>query len=345
MNPDLFPEKVPTAPTAVPLGSEVLPPEAPIAAADTAARALAVQIGYRLPGDSTNPDLICRDIAANSRRTVEACLEMGKGLIVLRSLCEHGDFTHRVEDIGIDRGVAQRFMHAARKFSNAATSRHLLPVVGSQSKLLELLVLDDDQVDELAETGQTGELKLDDVACMGVRELRQAVRKLRTDVAAKDGALKMKEQRISALEEEGARRSGGGNDDDDDGDGDDGDSLMLDAEREVRDSVMEVKKTLEFVHSSIAALRRAADAAGGDGVVVSCDEVVYHACRDVIAAARRLAADVGVPLIINPDVDDTTEDMSGTHMPVDPDEAINEFWIKQGVTYVEGAGSVDGGEA
>lgn len=43
-------------------------------------RAVALQMGYQLPGDGVDADLIQRDIAANMRRSVEACLEVGRGL-------------------------------------------------------------------------------------------------------------------------------------------------------------------------------------------------------------------------------------------------------------------------
>ena len=47
-------------------------------------RAVALQMGYQLPGDGVDADLIQRDIAANMRRSVEACLEVGRGLAVLK---------------------------------------------------------------------------------------------------------------------------------------------------------------------------------------------------------------------------------------------------------------------
>lgn len=141
-------------------------------------RAVALRVGYQLPADSTDPDLIQRDIAANMRRSVEACLEVGRGLRVLKEACGHGNFIARLEVLGIDHSVAKRFMQAATKFSNGATSR-LLTAAGSQSKLLEMLVLDDEQIEELELTGETGELSLDDVATMSVKELRAALRKER----------------------------------------------------------------------------------------------------------------------------------------------------------------------
>ncbi|WP_149356588.1 hypothetical protein [Comamonas testosteroni] len=44
-----------------------------------------------------------------------------------------------------------------------------------------MLVLDDEQIDELALTGETGELKLDEIATMSVKELRSALRQAKED--------------------------------------------------------------------------------------------------------------------------------------------------------------------
>ncbi|MFT4190870.1 MAG: hypothetical protein QM617_05005 [Comamonas sp.] len=143
-------------------------------------RAVALQVGYQLPADSADPDLIQRDIAANMRRSVEACLEVGRGLAVLKAVCGHGNFLARLEVLGIETRVAQRFMQSAIKFSNAA-STPLLNAIGNQTKLFEMLVLDDEQIDELALTGETGELHLDDIATMSVKELREALRQAKHD--------------------------------------------------------------------------------------------------------------------------------------------------------------------
>lgn len=165
-------------------------------------RAVAEQIGYLLPADCTDPDLIQRDIAANMRRSVEACLEVGRGLRVLKEACEHGQFIDRLDVLGLDRKVAARFIQSAAKFSNVATSRHLIDAIGSQSKLFEMLVLDDEQIEELALTGHTGELALDDVSTMSVKELRSALRDSREDVATKSRLLSDKTTKIDQLSEQ-----------------------------------------------------------------------------------------------------------------------------------------------
>lgn len=161
-------------------------------------RAVAQQMGYQLPADATDPDLIQRDIAANMRRSVEACLQVGMGLRVLKAACDHGSFMARLEVLGIEASIARRFMESATKFSNRATS-HVLTATGSQSKLFEMLVLDDEQIEELELTGQTGELSLDDVATMSVKELRAAVREARSEKAAVDKVLSDKNTAMDKL--------------------------------------------------------------------------------------------------------------------------------------------------
>lgn len=167
-------------------------------------RAVALQVGYQLPGDFIDPDLIQRDIAANMRRSVEACLEVGRGLSVLKAACEHGQFLARLDVLGIEARVAQRFMATARRFSKTA-STPLLSAAGNQTKLFELLILEDGQVEELELTGQTGELSLDDIASMSVKELRAALRKTREELEDVSGRSAEKTQQIEALHTEKQR--------------------------------------------------------------------------------------------------------------------------------------------
>lgn len=156
---------------------------------DALVRAAALAIGYQLPADATDPDLIQRDIAVNMRRSVEACLEVGRGLTVLKAACPHGQFLARLEVLGIDPAVAAKFVRSANKFSNVSSTTHLTKAIGNQTKLFEMLILDDGQIEELADTGQTGGLTIDDVERMSVKELRAAVRNLRGDMDAKDKVL------------------------------------------------------------------------------------------------------------------------------------------------------------
>ena len=151
-------------------------------------RAVALQMGYQLPGDGVDADLIQRDIAANMRRSVEACLEVGRGLAVLKEACEHGEFGKRLEVLGVEDRVARRFMLAASKFTNRALAP-VLRAAGNQSKLFELLVLEDDEVQELAAGGEVRGLAADDIAGMTRNELRAALKASRDQLAAKDRVL------------------------------------------------------------------------------------------------------------------------------------------------------------
>ncbi|MDR0996100.1 MAG: DUF3102 domain-containing protein [Zoogloeaceae bacterium] len=168
-------------------------------AAHDRALQMAEKIGYELPANLPDADLIQRDIAANMRRSVESVLDIGRGLLVLKSLCGHGEFLTRLEALNMDARLSQRFMQSALKFSNAA-STPLLNAAGSQTKLFELLVLDDEEIKELAETGQTGELALDDVATMSVKELRQALRDARADKEAAEQVSAENHKKLDAAE-------------------------------------------------------------------------------------------------------------------------------------------------
>lgn len=170
-------------------------------------RAVALQVGYLLPGDCIDPDLIQRDIAANMRRSVEACLEVGRGLTALKAACQHGSFMARLDVLGMDHTVAKRFMQAAVKFSNGALTHHLAKAIGNQTKLFEMLVLDDEQIDELALTGESGELKLDDIATMSVKELRSTLRQTKQD--HKYATEQQSKERERAEKAEKALKAGG----------------------------------------------------------------------------------------------------------------------------------------
>lgn len=164
----------------------------------SAARIVASQLGYQLPADCVDPDLIQRDIAANMRRSIEACLEVGKGLLVLKEACQHGAFMARLDVLGIDPSVARRFMQAASKFSKRAAP-HVLAAAGNQTKLFELLILDDEQIEELELTGETNGLTVDDISKMGFRELRKECRGLRDKVHALERLNDDKNKKIDDL--------------------------------------------------------------------------------------------------------------------------------------------------
>lgn len=113
----------------------------------------------------------------DSSRTIagSALFEMGGQLIRLKANVP-GRFHKHLQERGIEPRVAQRLMQSARKFSHSDATKALASRL-SQSKVLELLTLDDDKLEEIALDPDT----VDEFEEMSVTELRAAARKLKHD--------------------------------------------------------------------------------------------------------------------------------------------------------------------
>lgn len=159
---------------------------------------LATQLNYN--GDLTVGALE-DEIRFYQQRTVEACLELGKRLLLLKEMTPHGEFKQRIAILNIHERTAQRFMSASLKFSKS-DNLSLLKAVGNQSKLLELLVLDDDEVKALEEGGSIGDITLDEIETMTASELRKALRDAKADSDAKDNIIKKKDEKLNELDAE-----------------------------------------------------------------------------------------------------------------------------------------------
>lgn len=156
---------------------------------------LAAQLNY---AGSTEPAVLENGARDAIKRIGLGIFELGAYLLLLRESSPHGQFLPALERLGLGPDAAQRYMNVTRRFANAATSRHLESA--GMSKLVELLPLDDEQLTELGELGQTGELSLDDVATMSVKQLRAKVRELRQERDADAQLLDKKNARIDGLE-------------------------------------------------------------------------------------------------------------------------------------------------
>lgn len=156
------------------------------------ALAVARQVGY----DGTlTVGALEDEIRFYQRRSVEACIELGKRLLVLKELVMHGEFAQRAELLGIQPRMAQKFMSATLKFANA-NSNSLLKAAGTQTKMLELLVLDDGEIEAL-ESGETVRgVTLDKIETMSVSELKKALRDANERIEAKDAVIKDKSAKI-----------------------------------------------------------------------------------------------------------------------------------------------------
>lgn len=132
---------------------------------------LANELGYK--GD-LSPGALEDGIRSAMRRTIEECLDIGKRLLLLKAVTAHGQFTQRVELLGFHPRMARKFMTATQKF--AKTDLKSVLKIGTQTKLLELLVLDDEELEGLGNGESVGDLNLDDIECMSVSELKAALR-------------------------------------------------------------------------------------------------------------------------------------------------------------------------
>lgn len=141
------------------------------------------------------------EIRFYQRRSVEACIELGKRLMVLKELTPHGEFEQRVELLGFAARTARRFMQAAFKVSKSANLAVLSGQVTNTSKFLELLILDDGEIEAL-ESGETVRgVTLDKIETMSYSELKKALRDANERIEAKDKVIQDKSAFIDSQSE------------------------------------------------------------------------------------------------------------------------------------------------
>ena len=136
----------------------------------------------RLYGDDApyDRDRLTAEVRHHLGQGVLAMLEAGRRLIVLKEHEEHGAWLPLLERIGISHNVAKSVMRAARKFLDGP-NRELVTHLGSATKVYELALMDDDDLDELREGNSVAGVDLDDIARMSPSELRATLRKERRD--------------------------------------------------------------------------------------------------------------------------------------------------------------------
>ncbi|WP_314338928.1 DUF3102 domain-containing protein [Acinetobacter guillouiae] len=153
---------------------------------------LALQLGYQ---GSLTVGALEDEIRFYQQRTVEACMELGKRLLILKEMTPHGEFKQRIDMLNINERTARRFMTTALKF-NKTDNLSVLKAAGNQSKLLELLVLDDEEITELSNGGSVNDINLDDIDRMTASELRKALRDAKNTISSRDQDLETKNQVI-----------------------------------------------------------------------------------------------------------------------------------------------------
>jgi len=156
--------------------------------------ALALQLNY---SGSTDLGVLENSAREAIRRIGMTVFELGGYLLMLREGCEHGKFLPVLERLNLAPRAAQHYMLVARRFANTKSISHLADA--GIAKLVELIALDNEQLEDLTELGQTGELALDNVSRMSVKELRKAVREAVAEREATDKLLENKNKQIDKL--------------------------------------------------------------------------------------------------------------------------------------------------
>lgn len=165
-------------------------------AADEHSALVVGQFGDGLPYSRVHYMAKCQSHLA---RSAEEAMHAGRCLVVMKEHERHGEWINILDQIGLDRTLAHRMMQAAIKLSNVATSRHLVEAAKSKSKLFELMVLDDEQLEQLGDGDTVMGLALDDIERMSVSQLRAALRESKEQAQAKDQILADKNARIDDL--------------------------------------------------------------------------------------------------------------------------------------------------
>lgn len=158
------------------------------------AKALALELRYDGP---MHPDALEAGVRDSQQRISMELFSIGSRLLLLKEQCEHGEFMERLDRLDIAPRMAQKFMQVSLKFSNAPTSAHLQKL--GKSKILELLVLDDEEVQELEFAGSVRGISLDDIDRMAVSDLRKQLREAKQLAEAKDKLLANKNSQIDEL--------------------------------------------------------------------------------------------------------------------------------------------------
>lgn len=248
--------------------------------AEANAVALASQLGYE--GALTVTGLE-EEIKFYQRRSVEAVLETGKRLLLLKAISPHGGFMQSLDGLGIGQSLANKLMSATMKFSNSESTTILSLPNLNQGKLLELLVLDDSEIEALDQGDTVRGVKLDDIDCMSVSELRRALRSAKaehaSELADKDAVIVQKTNKIEELVEDKNRR-----------DGMTESELYVELEKELTAATLLAIGHMHAIRKRITDIR-ALDRTP-HGLYIACGATLQR----VIGEATSIASDLGIAL-------------------------------------------------
>lgn len=147
----------------------------------------------------------------------QTMLEIGETLALIHAKESPEDFHQILAQAGLEDRTARRMMQAARKFRLGLTKPQAAALQDlSRGTLLELLVLDDEEVAELANGGTVLDMTLDEVAAMPTSKLRAELRKARAEqketTDTTERLLASKNEKIDMLEAQVDKYTHGGRD-------------------------------------------------------------------------------------------------------------------------------------
>lgn len=236
------------------------------------------------------------EIRFYQRRSVEALLEVGKRLLLLKEAVGRGSFIEKIEALGFARTTAYRFMAAALRTSKCTNLGQLAKQIDSAGKFLELLTLDDEEIGELAETGSVRGIPLDTIQCLPASALRRRLVEAEARLQAKDRVAENNQKRILALEERLSYAQGKRS------------APEFDADNALRALDEQVREIVNLIAAALrAALCQvsAPDLPIGD---VLRSQAIHGAVGRVLAAGRQVASDFGVA-VTGPDAADGCGEM------------------------------------
>lgn len=110
------------------------------------------------------------------RNKPEDVIHLGRNLLSIKEATTHGQWLSTLEGWDIAPSVAQKYMQVAIRFSALGEASPLVAAVTSQTQLLELLKLDDDELKALDAGGTVRGLHRDQIGALSVKALRAVLR-------------------------------------------------------------------------------------------------------------------------------------------------------------------------
>lgn len=187
--------------------TEVIDAEVNAVALTSASNALtqvseqALQLQQAFDVETLDVDVLRHEVVNLINATGRALFMLGGRLCVLHTVLPKKEWGDLLENIGLSRRVAGRYMSAALKCVDADGQGRTRLLALPQSKVIELSALEEGQLDELEKTGSIGQLQLefDEIDRMSSSELRKKIRELEQATAAKDKVIAKKSAEIDRL--------------------------------------------------------------------------------------------------------------------------------------------------